>query len=142
MRGQTKLIFTLILIMCLLRLGLGLVGYLNPVFLIKEFGADPILNSKMSYVIRVWAIRDIVLAVIVIFSKPNYILPLLIGCIAIDSFDILSAILNYFSTTTTIFDTLSLVSTAIVALIPESIALLLIFKNQKQNFNSNRIKHA
>lgn len=143
MRGQTKTIAILILIMCILRLGLGLIGYINPVFLINEFGADPSINIKMSYIIRVWAIRDIVLAIIVICATPKYILPLLIGCFVIDSFDILSALLNHFSTNMTLSDTLGLVSTAIVALIPETIAFLLILKKQtyskqfKENLNES-----
>lgn len=141
MRGQSKTVAVLILIMCLLRLGLGLIGYLNPVFLINEFGADPSINIKMSYIIRVWAIRDIVLAVIIISATPKYILPLLIGCFVIDSFDILSAMLNYFSTDTSVSDTIGLVSTAIAALIPETLAVLLIFKSQAVNYKQKKIVH-
>lgn len=141
MRGQSKTVAVLILIMCLLRLGLGLIGYLNPVFLINEFGADPSINIKMSYIIRVWAIRDIVLAVIIISATPKYILPLLIGCFVIDSFDILSAMLNYFSTDTSVSDTIGLVSTAIAALIPETLAVLLISKSQAINYKQKKIVH-
>ncbi len=119
--------------MCFLRIGLGMTGYLFPEFLIKEFGADPELNSKMSYIIRVWAIRDIVIGVLVIFSKPRYIIALLIDCFCIDSFDILSAILNHLSTNTSLSDTAGLIFTAVVALIPESLAIFLINKNKTYN---------
>lgn len=82
----------------------------------------------MPYAIRAWAIRDLVLAVLVVLASNRNVNMLLIGCVAIDFTDIISA---YLSGLAGLFGTADgwlskLTSTAIAALVLELGALLLI----------------
>lgn len=131
MRSQPRLIATLIGIMCLIRFGLGAAGYAEPIWLMGELGAPLADNQQMPYVVRVWAIRDMVLAVLVAAATPLYIVPLLFGCIVIDTFDVLSALLSYLDGLYNAHDAIALTSTALLALVPESIALALILKRRR-----------
>lgn len=89
---------------------------------------------QMPYVIRVWAIRDIVLALLVAFANQNTVKTLLLACIAIDFTDILSAHLSGAAGLFNPADTFSLKLTAIAALIPEIMALALItFRKTPEN---------
>ncbi len=132
MRQQTRTIAIFIGLMCLVRFALGAVGYISPTFLMLELGALPAENVQMPYVVRVWAIRDMVIAVLVIIAIPATIVPLLVGCIVIDGFDILTAILSGLSGAYDTNETISLMTTAILALMPETIALILIFRARRR----------
>jgi hypothetical protein len=104
------------------------VGYANPAGLMAQLGISIDANFQMPYVIRVWAIRDIVIALLVVLSDRTMIKTLLLACMAIDMTDVLSA---YWSGLDGLFDpveTRSLQLTAIAALIPESLALLLLIR--------------
>lgn len=132
MRNQVWYVALLIGIMGLIRLGLAAIGYINPPWLMEQLGAPAAANLQMPYILRVWAIRDIVLAILVLTANPNTIKPLLLACIAIDCTDVLSA---FFSGMTGLFnpdDTRSLQLTAIAALIPETIALGCILHHNPQ----------
>ncbi|NJM67913.1 MAG: hypothetical protein HC851_20705 [Acaryochloris sp. RU_4_1] len=126
MRGQIWYIAFLIGLMCLIRFGLSAVGYADPPWLMEQLGAPVASNIQMPYIIRVWAIRDIVLAILVATANPSTVKTLLLACVAIDSTDVLSA---HLSGTAGLFhadETWSLKLTAIAALIPELIALVLL----------------
>jgi methyl coenzyme M reductase beta subunit len=132
MRDQVWYVALLIAIMCLVRFGLSAIGYVYPHWLMEQLGAPIAANLQMPYTIRVWAIRDIVLAILVAFSNKNSIQSLLFACIAIDISDVVSA---HISGATGLFDathTLSLKLTAIAALIPESAALALMVYRKPQ----------
>lgn len=128
MRGQVWYISVPIGLMCLIRFGLSALGYANPHWFMEEIGLSLASNPQMPYAIRAWAIRDIVLSVLVILANRTNVNMLLIGCVAIDFTDIISA---YLSGIAGLFGTaddwlLKLTSTAIAALILELGALLLI----------------
>lgn len=88
----------------------------------------------MPYVIRVWAIRDIVLAILVAFANSNNLKLLLLACIVIDLADIWSAHLSGVSRLFNASETWSLKLTAIAAPIPEFMALvlLIVLKRREQ----------
>lgn len=132
MRNQIWYVAMLIGFMCLIRFGLAAIGYINPPWLMEQLGAPVTANLQMPYIVRVWAIRDIVLAILVLTAYPSTIKPLLLACIAIDCTDVLSA---FFSGMAGLFnpaDTRSLQLAAIAALIPETIALGLILRHSPQ----------
>lgn len=132
MRNQVWYVAMLIGIMGLIRFGLAAIGYINPPWLMEQLGAPVAANLQMPYILRVWAIRDIVLAILVLTANPSTIKPLLWACIAIDCTDVLSA---FFSGMAGLFnptDTRSLQLTAIAALIPETIALGFILRHSPQ----------
>jgi hypothetical protein len=132
MRDQVWYVAGLIGMMCLVRFLLSAIGYAEPHWLMEQLGAPRAVNLQMPYTIRVWAIRDIVLAVLVAAANKNAIKPLLLACMAIDMTDILSA---HISGAAGLFDaahTGSLKLTAIAALIPESVALALILYRKPQ----------
>ncbi len=131
MRNQVWYIAILIGIMCFVRFGLSVIGYANPHLLMEQLGAPVAANLQMPYTIRVWAIRDIVIAILVAFSNKNSIKSLLFACIAIDVTDVVSAHLSGMAGLFDAAHTLSLKLTAIAALIPESVALALIFYGSK-----------
>ncbi|MCP2730166.1 hypothetical protein [Limnofasciculus baicalensis] len=131
MRDQVWYVAVLIGIMCLVRFVLSAIGYINPHWLMEQLGATIVSNLQMPYTIRVWAIRDIVLAILVAFSNKNSIKSLLFACIAIDVTDVVSAHLSGMAGLFDAAHTLSLKLTAIAALIPESAALALIFYGSK-----------
>ncbi|OYQ63544.1 hypothetical protein B9G53_16330 [Pseudanabaena sp. SR411] len=132
MRNQVWYVATLLGIMCLIRFGLSAIGYVDPPWLMQQLGVPVDSNLQMPYIIRVWAIRDMVLAILVVFSNQATIKVLLFACIAIDMTDIWSAHLSGLEGLFSETDTWSLKLTAIAALLPESIALALIMRNSSQ----------
>ena len=85
MRGQVGYLAALIAAMCAVRGGLAAYGYLYPDQLMDSLGASIASNPQMPYIVRVWAIRDVVLALLVVLARPQTIRGLLIACIAIDA---------------------------------------------------------
>ena len=126
MRNQTWYVASLIGLMCILRFSLSAVGYVEPYWLMEQLNIPIDSNLQMPYVIRVWAIRDIIIAVIVAFADKNTVKKLLLACIAIDFTDILSAHLSSMAGLFNTSETWSLKLTAILALVPEIMALILL----------------
>jgi hypothetical protein len=129
MRRQIWYVALSIGLMCLIRFGLSVVGYANPHWFMSEIGISLSSNPQMPYAIRAWAIRDMVIAILVAFAGRQMVKPLLIACIAIDCTDIISA---YLSGVEGLFGDadgwlLKLTSTAIAALFFEIGALVLMF---------------
>lgn len=142
MRGQSWYIAVPIGLMCLIRFSLSAVGYIDPLWLMAQLNTPIDSNIQMPYIIRVWAIRDIVLATIVATADRRNVRTLLLACIAIDATDVVSAHLSSVAGLFNISDTRSLQLTAIAALIPEIIALVLIIFNQtleRIEVNKNKI---
>jgi hypothetical protein len=132
MREQPPLIAVLVGLMCLVRFGLALFAYLAPEALMAELGAPFGTNPQAPYIVRVWAIRDMVLAVLVVTARPAMLRPLLIACIVIDATDILSAWLAGRAGLFDGPDTLGLMTTAIAALVPEVLALWLLAQRDRR----------
>lgn len=134
MRGQSWSIAFLIGLMCLVRFSMGAVGYVDPLWLMAQLNIPIDANIQMPYIIRVWAIRDIVLAILVAVADRNTVKTLLLACIAIDSTDVISAYLSGAAGLFNVAETRSLQLAAVAALVPESIAftLLTILKTSEQ----------
>lgn len=126
MRDQRWYIALLIGLMCLIRFSLSAVGYADPLWLMEQLSIPIDSNIQMPYIIRVWAIRDIVLAVIVAFANRSTVQTLLLACVAIDATDIMSAHLSGVAGLFNASETWSLKLTAIAALVPELMALILL----------------
>jgi hypothetical protein len=126
MRSQSWYITLLIGLMCLVRFSMSAVGYLDPQWLMAQLNIPIDSNIQMPYIIRVWAIRDLVLAVIVAIADRITVRPLLLACMVIDSTDIGSAYLGGVAGLFNAAETQTLQFTAIAALIPETIALVLL----------------
>ncbi|MEM9926459.1 MAG: hypothetical protein AAF915_22355 [Cyanobacteria bacterium P01_D01_bin.50] len=126
MRNQSWYIAFLIGIMCIIRFSLSAVGYVSPYWLMEQLSIPIDSNLQMPYVIRVWAIRDIVLAVVVASANKSTVKTLLLACVAIDFTDVLSAHLSGMAGLFNTAETLSLKLTAIAALVPEIMALVLL----------------
>lgn len=126
---ESILVIVLLAITCIIRFSLAAIGYINPIWLMNQLGARLENNFQMSYIIRVWSIRDMVLSFLVLFSKNEFLLPLLIACLVIDITDVISAHLAGLAKQFTSKEVSHLKWTAYAAIIPESIALsLIIFK--------------
>lgn len=128
MRGQSWYIALLLGLMCLIRFSLSAIGYADPHWFMEEMGISLSSNPQMPYAIRAWAIRDMVISVLVILADKTSIKMLLLGCVAIDSTDIISA---YLSSASGLFGAgggwlLQLTSTAIAALLLELGALVIL----------------
>ena len=126
MRGQPAIIIALIVLMCAVRFGLAAFAYAAPEAMMAELGAPVAANLQASYIVRVWAVRDMVIALLVLLARPAWLPALLVGCIAIDCTDIVSAWLSGRAGQFNPADTLGLMGTAVAALVPETIALLLL----------------
>ena len=124
MRNQTWYVAFLIGLMCILRFGLSAVGYANPHWLMEQLNIPINSNLQMPYFMRVWAIRDIIIAILVAFANQNTIKTLLLACVAIDLTDVLSAHLSGMEGLFNTSKTWSMKLTAIAALIPEITAFL------------------
>ncbi len=142
MRNQSWYVALLIGLMCLIRFSLSAIGYVNPPWFMEELGISLSSNPQMPYTIRAWAIRDIVLSVLVALANRTTVKMLLIGCVAIDTTDIVSA---YLSGMAGLFGEedgwlLKLTSTAVAALVLEFGALLFltIHKAQKDDVSENK----
>ncbi|KOP24792.1 hypothetical protein AMR41_19440 [Hapalosiphon sp. MRB220] len=134
MRGQIWYIALLIGLMCIIRFSLSAFGYADPHWFMEEIGISLSSNPQMPYAIRAWAIRDIVISVLVALSNKTAVKMLLAGCVAIDFTDIVSA---YLSGAAGLFGTadgwlLKLTSTAIAALLLEIGALILLYIPRKE----------
>lgn len=132
MRNQVWYVALLIGLMCLIRFGLSVFGYAAPDLFMAETGISLSSNPQMPYAIRAWAIRDMVLALLVVLADKTQVKMLLIACVVIDSTDILSA---YLSVKNGLFNTvdvglIQLTSTAIAALILELIAIAFLVQDQ------------
>lgn len=79
----------------------------------------------------------LVVAAALILTAPVSVVTLLIGCIVIDSFDILTAILSGMSGAYDTGETIGLMTTAILALIPEGVALFLILRGRHRSTTQN-----
>ncbi len=132
MRGQIWYVAFLIGLMCIIRFSLSAVGYADPHWLMEQLNIPINSNVQMPYVIRVWSIRDIVLAVLVAFANKSSLKTLLLACIAIDITDIVSAHLSGAAGLFNTADTWSLKLTAIAALVPELTALVLLTVRKTQ----------
>lgn len=145
MRGQIWYIALLIGLMCIVRFSLSAVGYVAPDWLMQQLSIPVDSNVQMPYIIRVWAIRDIVIAVLVASANRSTVKTLLFACLAIDMTDIISAHLSGVAGLFNEAETWSLKLTAIAALVPESIALVLLTvrKPQEQiNLEKNQVKNS
>jgi len=131
MRGQPAIVIILLGLMCLVRFGLAAFGYADPEALMAELGAPAAANPQMPYIVRVWAIRDMVLALLVVAVRPGWLMPLLLACIAIDATDIVSALLSGHAGLFTAAQVHGLMATAIAALVPETLAMLLIWRRAR-----------
>jgi hypothetical protein len=139
MRSQSWYIAVLIGLMCLIRFSLSAVGYFDPSWLMTQFHIPIDSNIQMPYIIRVWAIRDIVLAIIVAIADRRHVISLLLACMAIDATDVLSAQLSGVAGLFNVADTRSLQLTAIAALVLKMIALvLLVFQQPSEQIEANR----
>jgi hypothetical protein len=128
--------------MCLIRFSLSAFGYAAPNWFMEEIGISLSSNPQMPYAIRAWAIRDVVIAAIVALADKNNIKLLLVGCVAIDFTDIVSA---YLSGIAGLFGTADgwlrkLTSTAIAALLLELGALVLLSIYKKQETGNNTVE--
>jgi hypothetical protein len=140
MRGQSWYIVLLIGLMCLVRFSMSAVGYVDPLWLMAQLNIPIDSNIQMPYIIRVWAIRDIVLAIIVAIADRQTVKTLLLACIAIDTTDVISAYLGGAAGLFDAADTRSLQLAAIAALIPETIALgLLVFHQPSEQIKIHKI---
>lgn len=126
MRGQIWYVAFLIGLMCIIRFSLSAVGYAAPYWLMEQLSIPVNSNVQMPYLIRVWAIRDIVLAVLVSIANRSTVKTLLLACIVIDLTDIISAHLSGMAGLFNEAETWSLKLTAIAALVPELMALVLL----------------
>ncbi|MBF2088852.1 MAG: hypothetical protein IGR80_14270 [Synechococcales cyanobacterium K44_A2020_017] len=128
MRGQRWYVALLIGLMCIIRFSLSAFGYANPPWFMEEVGISLSANPQMPYAIRAWAIRDMVLSVLVIVADKTAIKLLLAGCIVIDFTDIISAYLSGVAGLFGVEDgwLLKLTSTAIAALLLELSALIVL----------------
>jgi hypothetical protein len=132
MRNQVWYVALLIGLMCLIRFGLSVFGYVAPHIFMAETGISLSSNPQMPYAIRAWAIRDMVLALLVVLADKTQVKMLLFACVVIDFTDIISA---YLSIRDGLFDTanvglIQLTSTAIAALILELVAIALLSTNK------------
>ncbi|MBD2092482.1 hypothetical protein H6F67_21780 [Microcoleus sp. FACHB-1515] len=132
MRGQIWYIALLIGLMCIVRFSLSAVGYVAPYSLMQQLSIPVSSNVQMPYIVRVWAIRDTVLAVLVASANRSTVKTLLFACIAIDVTDIISAHLSGVAGLFNEVETWSLKLTAIAALVPESIASVLLTVRKPQ----------
>ena len=134
MRNQIWYVALLIGLMCLIRFSLSALGYASPTWFMEEVGISLSANPQMPYAIRAWAIRDIVISILVALADKTTVRMLLIACVAIDLTDIVSA---YLSGVAGLFGTadgwlLKLTSTAIAALLLELIAVALLYQDKAQ----------
>lgn len=135
MRNQVWYVALLIGLMCLIRFGLSVFGYVAPHLFMAETGISLSSNLQMPYAIRVWAIRDMVLALLVVLADKTQVKMLLFACVVIDFTDIISA---YLSVRNGLFSNvdvglIQLTSTAIAALILELVAIALLSNKTLEN---------
>lgn len=132
MRNQVWYVALLIGLMCFIRFALSVFGYAAPHLFMAETGLSLASNLQMPYAIRAWAIRDMVLAILVVLTDKTQVKMLLMACVVIDFTDIISA---YLSIRDGLFDTanvglIQLTSTAIAALILELVAIAFISQDK------------
>lgn len=132
MRNQVWYVALLIGLMCIIRFSFSALGYIAPHWFMEEIGLSLFANIQMPYAIRAWAIRDMVISILVVLADKTSVKMLLIGCLAIDLTDIISAYLSVRSGAFDITDGafIKLTLAAIAALLPELMAIALLYRNK------------
>jgi hypothetical protein len=126
MYSYGKLITTLVLFSCAIRFGVAAPSYLLPDTMFLLFGMQQGQGSPIMYFVKVWAVRDIVLALLVVFASRQHIKTLLAACVAIESSDALAVYLTYSAGTFSGIQALNQLSTVALALVSEAAALVMI----------------
>ena len=137
--------FFLIIVMCTVRLGIALIAWINPEFIMLEFGFPKDTNTQAVYLGHIWASRDIVLSILVLYfliKDKKVLINIVVACIAIDFFDIISAHLGFVEGIFNQKDSWNLQLTAIFALVPETIAIIILrFTESVPILTQNKFKH-
>ncbi|MEL6186186.1 MAG: hypothetical protein AAFU79_16290 [Myxococcota bacterium] len=111
--------------MVLVRAGLASGGLLAPEWTMSEMGVSPEDNPQAGVIVRVWAIRDLVLSGLVLALYRESLRSLLVGCVIIDVVDAANAWGAYVQGGLEGEATLALLAAAGLALVPEMAALML-----------------
>ncbi len=135
MYGYSRAVVVLLLLMCVARAGIAGFGYLAPQTALEMYGL-PGEAGPIEYLARVWGIRDVVLAVLVATAGRSYLKPLILACIVIELSDALSAWLGYADGYFTYEHLIGQLLTVGVALVPESIAIVLIRGEDRRSARS------
>jgi hypothetical protein len=122
----SRTIIALLLFMILARGGLGAFSYIAPEAAFSAFQLNHDPSSPIVYFVRLWAGRDVVLAILVLVTAKEHLKTLIKAYICIELLDILGAYLGMQAGFFSLDDFLVQVVTVLAALIPESIALYLI----------------
>ncbi len=129
----TRVVIILIVVVAALRGLLALAGFFAPQFVMRELGAPPELNPHMPYVVRVWAIRDIVLAGFLMSERHRRAVVALLLVAIIDAVDVISAGLAALEGPYDAPTALGLAGVAIAFLIPELVAIAWIRSAQRDD---------
>ncbi|OQW71261.1 MAG: hypothetical protein BVN33_14955 [Proteobacteria bacterium ST_bin13] len=129
MLKQSPAVIALLLIMVAGRGMVAALSYFAPVLAMDIYGFNFLPSDPVWYFIRVWAGRDIILSLLVLTSRPNYLVPLLIACLGVEASDIVAASLGYASGALDLSHFQAQLATILApAMIPEGIALYLIIR--------------
>ena len=130
MFGYGRVVAGLILAMCSIRFGVAIFAYAAPETAFATFNLVWEERSLLFYFVKVWAIRDMAIAALILFSGRNWIAHLLTACVFIETSDIVSTYLAMERGLFTFEEAQSQASTAVLALILELFAILLIKRHR------------
>ena len=126
---ESRLVIALLLVMTTGRFAIAALGYFFPAFSTQIYGFDFEPQDPVWYFVRVWAGRDMIISLLVLTSRRDYLVPLLVACIGVEISDLVSSYLAYQSGALDADHYVAQLWTIIApALAPETLALLLILR--------------
>lgn len=132
MLKQSPIIIALLLIMVVGRGTVAALSYFAPELAMEIYGFNFRPSDPVWYFIRVWAGRDIILSLLVLTSRPHYLVPLLIACLGVEASDLVAASLGYASgALDAAHFQAQLVTILAPAMIPEAMALFFIVRRNR-----------
>jgi hypothetical protein len=130
MFGYGRVVGALLAVMCLARFLIAAASYFFPETTLALYDLPAAGKTPLVYFIQVWAVRDMVLAVLVAFAARDHLLPLVSACIVIEVSDAVSALRGYHLGIFQSDDLMAQLVTVGVAFIPEFIAVCLILRQR------------
>jgi hypothetical protein len=137
----SKLIIGLLLFMCIARGGLGAFSYIAPEAAFSAFSLPHDPNSPIVYFVRLWAGRDVMIALLILFTPRAHLRAMLYFCIGVELFDFTGAYLGFKAGFFTFQNFIDQVLTVCLAFIPETIALALMVRQDKRDAQLQSVSH-
>jgi len=141
MLDAQKIALNTIILIFAFKIIVPFIALVCPSLLMAPLGFSLPDNLQGTYLVRLWAARDIVMAILALYflniKEMKAFFALVLAWVVVDSIDVISACLAYSSGYFDAKSTLMLISMALSGLIPEAIAGYILWRKSKNSRPAN-----